>query len=301
MNLKWPRPETPEASSKLWSMVLAVLVHVGLAAFLFIGVRWELKPPAPLEVDLIGAPQPPQSPASAPPPKPQPAPAPKPQPKPEPPKPVPPKPEPKPEPPPPPPKPEPKPPAPKPEPKPEPPPPPPKPEPAPEPPPPPPPPKPEPKPEPPPPPKPEPKPEPPAPKPEPKPPAPPPPKPEPPPKVEPLLDNMESLLAQEMQRARAATARTSTGLAEYQNLIRLHVRSRLVIPPGLQGNPEAVFKVTQRPDGSVAAIQLIRSSGTPALDAAIERAIQAASPLPLPSNPALFDRELNLTFRPLVE
>lgn len=321
MNLKWLRPETPEASSKLWSMVLAVLVHVGLAAFLFIGVRWELRPPAPLEVELVGAPQPPQRPAApAPAPKPQPAPAPKPQPQPEPPpppppKPVPPKPEPKPAPPPPP-KPEPKPepvPAPKPvppkpEPKPEPPPP--KPEPKPEPPPPPPPPKPEPeppkpepKPEPPKPepPKPEPKPEPPAPKPEPKPPAPPPPKQEPPPKVEPLLDNMESLLAQEMQRARAATARTSTGMAEYQNLIRLHVRSRLVIPPGLQGNPEALFKVTQRPDGSVAAIQLVRSSGTPALDAAIERAIQAASPLPLPSNPALFDRELNLTFRPLVE
>lgn len=295
-------PSAPAATAdKLWSIILAVLVHAALAAFLFIGVKWEMKPPPMLEVDLIGAPQPETRPAApaprAPEPKPEP-PKPEPKPEPPPPPPPPPKPEPKPEPKPAP-KPEPKPvpPPPKPEPKPEPKPvpPPPKPEPKPEPPPPP---KPEPKPEPPPPPKPEPKPEPP-PKPEPKPEPPPPPKPEPAP--EPMLPDMSKMLEQEMRRAQAASARSSAEMGEYINMIRLHVRSQLVVPPGLVGNPEARFRVTQRPDGSVASIELTRSSGNPALDAAIERALRNASPLPLPKNTALFERVLDLTFKPLAE
>ena len=284
-------PSSPvPTADKLWSIILAVLVHAALAFFLFIGVKWETKPPAALEVDLVGAPQPETRPAA-------------PTPRPPEPKPEPPKPEPKPEPPPPPkpePKPEPKP-APKPEPKPAPPPP--KPAPKPEPKPLPPPPKPEPKPElkpePPPPPKPAPKPEPPPPKPEPKPEPPPPPKPAPAP--EPMLPDMSKMLDQEMQRAQAASARSSAEMSEYMNLIRLHVRSQLVVPPNLVGNPEARFRVTQRPDGSVASIELSRSSGNLALDAAIERAIRNASPLPQPKNPALFDRILDLTFKPLAE
>lgn len=119
------------------------------------------------------------------------------------------------------------------------------------------------------------------------------------------MDDFAQKLAQEQERvaaaSRAAAARNSTAMVEYMNLLRLHIRNRLVIPPGLSGNPEAAFRVTQRPDGSVAAVQLSRSSGNPALDTAIERAILAASPLPLPSDPSLFSRELALTFRPLAD
>ncbi|NMG36117.1 TonB C-terminal domain-containing protein, partial [Azoarcus sp. TTM-91] len=67
-----------------WASIgLTVAVHVGLALFLFFGVRWQSEPPASLEVELAAAP--PRSaptPAPQPEPKPEPPPPPVPEPKP---------------------------------------------------------------------------------------------------------------------------------------------------------------------------------------------------------------------------
>jgi colicin import membrane protein len=281
-----------DAPGKWLSVILTVGVHLLLVAFLVFGLSWQSHPPAALEVQLSGpAPSPTvrPEPVTPPPPKPEP---PKPQPKPEPPKPAPPpKLDPKPEPP----KAQPKPEiatkAAKPEPK--------KPEPKPEPK------KPEPKPEPK---KPEPEPKKPEPKPQPKPEAK---KPEPQKPVEPPHDEyFKEQLAREAQRtelermmrndaSQVAAARAQAGLAEYQDRIRAKVRGQLVRPPGLEGNPEAVFEVTQLPSGEVLSVKMKRSSGIPTLDAAIERAIYRASPLPLPDDKALFQRVLELKFKPL--
>lgn len=270
------------------SLALTIAVHVGLIAFLVFGIRWQSSPPGAMEVELVAAPA--ARPAPAPPPpepevKPEP---PKPQPKPEPPKPEL-KPEPKPEP-----KVQPKPDiatkAPKPEPK--------KPEPK----------KPEPKPEPkkPEPKKPEPKPEP--KKPEPKKPVAEKPKPVAPPKDDYFERRMaEELAAADMNRvlregeARAAAARSASARDAYANAIRTKVRGNLLRPPGLVGNPEAIFEVDQLPSGEVLNVRLKRSSGVPALDDAIERAIRRSSPLPQPKEAELFERTLELRFRPLEE
>lgn len=104
------------------------------------------------------------------------------------------------------------------------------------------------------------------------------------------------------QRGTTSASRASAGeLDAYRNAISQRVRSRLIAPPGISGNPEAVFEVIQTPAGDVLDVQLKRSSGIPPLDDAIVRAIHAASPLPLPSNPAAFQRQLLLTFRPYEE
>ncbi|MCK9260112.1 MAG: TonB C-terminal domain-containing protein, partial [Azoarcus sp.] len=138
-------------------------------------------------------------------------------------------------------------------------------------------------------------------------------KPEPPKPVVPPKDNyMAKLLEQESDRAkvegmmrgeaaRAASARTKGEIDAYQNAIRTKVRGNLLSPPGLSGNPEAVFEVDQLPSGEVLVIRLKRSSGIPALDDAIERAIRRSSPLPLPTQRELFQRTLELKFRPLDE
>ena len=55
------------------------------------------------------------------------------------------------------------------------------------------------------------------------------------------------------------------------------------------------------PSGEVLNIRLKRSSGVPALDEAIERAIRRSSPLPLPANPSLFQRTIEFKFRPLAD
>ncbi|MFZ2971802.1 MAG: energy transducer TonB [Ferribacterium limneticum] len=255
--------DRPEEPGKKYALAFTILVHVALLAFLFFGVQWKRSKPEVMEVELWSPrPMPAQY---VPPPPPPPEPVVKALPK------VEPKPEPvvkKPE-------------------------------------------ivvkeekkKPEPK-------KPEPKPEP--PKPEPK-------KPEPKPEVKPppkfdfgkeLAQETANLKprpnTQQLANAAAAEAeqRASSnkrGLADYATKIRVKVRGNIMLPPGIQGNPEAVFVVNQLPGGEVLDVTLRRSSGNPALDSAIERAIRKSSPLPKPDDPSLFKRELEIKYRPLEE
>lgn len=257
----------PEEPGKRKALVFTLIVHIGLVLALFLGVQWKRSQPEVMEVELW-SPRP--SPATAPPPPPKPEA--QPEPRVEPPKPVPkpaePKPEPK--------KPEivvkeeKK----KPEPK--------KPEP--------------PKPEPP---KPEPK------KPEPK-------KAEP---AKPVSDPFKEMLERETRQRqsnevsrlaaqaeaeqRAAAGRK--GLENYVSKIRGKVRGNIVLPPGIQGNPEAELEVTQLPTGEVLSVRIKRSSGVPALDSAIERAFWKSSPLPRPDDASQFSRDLKIKYKPFEE
>ena len=87
---------------------------------------------------------------------------------------------------------------------------------------------------------------------------------------------------------------------KYIALIQNHVKRQIVEPPNLTGNPQVEFDVVLIPGGEVLSVKLRRSSGVPAYDAAVERAILKASPLPLPPDPALFSqfRDLHLKIRP---
>ena len=67
------------------------------------------------------------------------------------------------------------------------------------------------------------------------------------------------------------------------------------------GNPQLIFKVNLLPNGEfVSEPRLIKSSGNIACDDAVERAIIASEPFPLPADPDALTkfRNLNLTFRP---
>jgi colicin import membrane protein len=88
-------------------------------------------------------------------------------------------------------------------------------------------------------------------------------------------------------------------MAEWQSQIRAKVKPNIVVPSGIVGNPEAIFDVQLMPTGEVLTAKLRKSSGVQAYDDAVERAILKSSPFPLPKNPAVFDRNLRLTFRPL--
>lgn len=254
--------EIREEPGKKYALTFTILVHVGLVAALFLGVQWKRSQPEVMEVELWSA-QP--TPAQVAPPPPPPVPEVKPEPKPVP------KVEPKPEPPKKPdiaikeekkpPKPEPK------------------------------------------------KPEPPEPKkPDPKPEVKPPPK---APDFSEMLKRETSDLkprpnTQQIANAAAAEAEqraasNKRGLADYASKIRGKVRGNIVLPPSIQGNPEAVFEVNQLPSGEVLDVRLKRSSGNPALDSAIERAIRKSSPLPKPDDPSLFQRTLEIKYKPFEE
>ena len=155
--------------------------------------------------------------------------------------------------------------------------------------------------------KPEPKPEP--PKPEPK-------KPEVKPEVKPPVDPFKEALEREDRQRKAAerqaklgamaeqeqrASSNKRGLDSYTNKIRLKIKSNIASLPGISGNPEAVFEVNQLPTREVLSVKLKRSSGYPALDEAIERAIWRSSPLPSPDDPSQFQRDLTIKYRPLEE
>lgn len=144
-----------------------------------------------------------------------------------------------------------------------------------------------------------------------------PPKPEPKPQPQPKFDFSKELAretsdlkprpnTQQLANAAAAEAeqRASSnkkGLADYASKIRMKVRGNIMLPPGIQGNPEAIFEVSQLPTGEVLDVKLKRTSGNPALDAAIERAIRKSSPLPKPDDPSLFQRTLEIKYKPYEE
>lgn len=115
-----------------------------------------------------------------------------------------------------------------------------------------------------------------------------------------LKAEQEASVAQKVQADAAAAAR-ARGLADYVGSIKGKIRGNVVLPPAIVGNPEAVFEVVQLPTGDVLSVKLKKSSGNAALDAAIERAILKSSPLPKPKQPELFQRVLELHYRPVEE
>ncbi|MFN9771954.1 MAG: cell envelope integrity protein TolA [Burkholderiales bacterium] len=80
----------------------------------------------------------------------------------------------------------------------------------------------------------------------------------------------------------AATGRVDAG---YGARVAAAIRSNTTYqaPGDLDGNPKAVFLVTLRPDCSLAAVRLRRSSGVSAWDQAAERGIQRTDPFPKPA------------------
>jgi colicin import membrane protein len=105
----------------------------------------------------------------------------------------------------------------------------------------------------------------------------------------------------EQDRARAAqTAATGKMLDEYTLKIIAKIRRNIVMPPDVQDNMQAEFKVILLPGGSVLSTRLMKPSGSTAYDDAVDRAITKAQPLPLPPDVTLFNkfRELHLTFKP---
>ncbi|MBU6484093.1 MAG: cell envelope integrity protein TolA [Betaproteobacteria bacterium] len=99
------------------------------------------------------------------------------------------------------------------------------------------------------------------------------------------------------EQAAASDARNKAE-ADWIDRIRSKIRSNVIVPPDIQGNPEAVFDVVQLPTGEIIDVQLRASSGVPAYDNAVQRAILKSSPLPKPATPDLFERRLRLRFRP---
>lgn len=108
----------------------------------------------------------------------------------------------------------------------------------------------------------------------------------------------------ELAQRKAATAAAAhdKAVALWSERIAAKIKHNILRPANASGNPEAVYEITLLPDGSlIGEPRLKQSTGNPALDTAIERAIRKSDPLPKPDDPAVFQRILVLRFRPLEE
>jgi colicin import membrane protein len=98
--------------------------------------------------------------------------------------------------------------------------------------------------------------------------------------------------------ARQQAAALQKGLASWSDKIRAKVRGNIILTQDVPGNPEAIFDVALLPSGEVLTVRKRKSSGNPAYDDAVERAIMKSSPLPLPEDRSVFRRDLELKFHP---
>ncbi|HEY8538316.1 MAG TPA: cell envelope integrity protein TolA [Steroidobacteraceae bacterium] len=104
----------------------------------------------------------------------------------------------------------------------------------------------------------------------------------------------EQLAAEEeLMRAQASGA-----MNQYVAMIQQHVERRWIRPPSARPGIECEVSVTQSPNGTVLSVQVGRCNGDQAVRQSIEIAVQKASPLPLPPDMRLFERNLRFIFRP---
>jgi colicin import membrane protein len=109
----------------------------------------------------------------------------------------------------------------------------------------------------------------------------------------------------QLAEARAAASKRQSAMAstvgQYRDLISAKVRGNTRVPDNLTGNPEVRCLVRLLPTGEVQSVRVTQSSGNAAYDAAVVRAIEKSSPLPLPADRdarAAFVPELSFVHRP---
>lgn len=99
--------------------------------------------------------------------------------------------------------------------------------------------------------------------------------------------------------ARGNAVRNSDEAARWQAQIVARIERAWIKPPSAQPGISCSVSVTQVPGGEVTAVRVNSCSiNDAALRESVEAAVYRASPLPAPPDPAMFDRNLELTFAP---
>ena len=106
------------------------------------------------------------------------------------------------------------------------------------------------------------------------------------------------LHAQLASEERVNAARGSAEMASYLALITGRINRAWIRPSSVRAGLSCVLHVTQVPGGEVTGVQIVSCNGDQAARESIEAAVYRASPLPTPSNPDLFDRNLTIRFHP---
>jgi colicin import membrane protein len=111
----------------------------------------------------------------------------------------------------------------------------------------------------------------------------------------------QNALEADLKRSLAAeehATRSAPALANWQAQITAKISREWQRPPTARAGIECVLNVTQVPGGEVTSVSIGECNGDQAVRESIERAVYRASPLPPPPDPALFERNLKINFKP---
>jgi colicin import membrane protein len=91
---------------------------------------------------------------------------------------------------------------------------------------------------------------------------------------------------------------SSPAKAEYLSLITARINRAWIRPPSARSGVKCSLHITQIPGGEITHVVVAGCNGDEALRQSVETAAYRASPLPAPSDPALFDPNIDVTFAP---
>lgn len=121
-----------------------------------------------------------------------------------------------------------------------------------------------------------------------------------------LFENLlkeENLREQKEQQEaqRQADERVAAMVTEFTDQIRAHVSSYWSYPSVVKPSDEVTVNISLVPTGEVVNVQLVKGSGNALLDSSVLQAIRKSSPLPVPKDIRVFEkdfRNFKMTFRP---
>lgn len=108
----------------------------------------------------------------------------------------------------------------------------------------------------------------------------------------------EQRMEEEARRQAERAARLQTQREQYIIEIAHQVENNWLRPVGGTEGQSCDVMVTQTMSGDVIDVMVQSCTGDNAFQRSVERAVRKASPLPLPPDPELFDREIHFTFKP---
>ncbi len=97
---------------------------------------------------------------------------------------------------------------------------------------------------------------------------------------------------------RGMAARASGAGAQWAAAIQARIQRAWIRPPSARAGLDCTVAVTQVPGGEIVAVRVLQCNGDAVVRQSIEDAVLRASPLPPPPDPALFERNIEVRFRP---
>ncbi|HEY4974967.1 MAG TPA: cell envelope integrity protein TolA [Steroidobacteraceae bacterium] len=91
---------------------------------------------------------------------------------------------------------------------------------------------------------------------------------------------------------------SSPAKAEYLALITARINRAWIRPPSARSGVKCSVHITQIPGGEITHVVVAGCNGDESVRQSVETAAYRASPLPAPSDPALFDPNIDVTFAP---